>query len=114
MADSPPWEINLGYEHNFDLGNGGTLTPRGYVHYQASENLDFRNLPSTRQGGYERSDISLTYREPDNRWDVALWARNIENKAVLQSAGPNAPGVAGGLGALAPPRTFGITLEARY
>ncbi len=114
MANSPPWEINLGYEHNFDLGNGGTLTPRGYVHYQASENLDFRNLPSTRQGGYERSDISLTYREPDNRWDVALWARNIENKAVLQSAGPNAPGVAGGLGALAPPRTFGITLEARY
>ena len=92
MADSPPWEINLGYEHNFDLGNGWALTPRGYVHYQASENLDFRNLPSTRQGGYEGWDISLTYREPDNRWDVALGAGNIENKAVLQLAGPNGAG----------------------
>ncbi len=56
------------------------------------------------------SDANLTYHLPRNRISVEAWVRNIENSPVLtygQTLGAYTYGIL-------PPRTYGLTLAAKF
>ena len=58
-----------------------------------------------------KSDASLAYHSPDDRFTAGVFIKNIENKAV--GTAPAASGFAApfsGATFLEPPRTFGVTL----
>jgi len=116
LAHTPSWSLNGGYQHTFDLGEHGRLTARLQERYVSEQNLDYHNFAVTRQGAYSKTDLTLTYDSPDRKWDVMAYARNLENRAVLVYAAPDAQNAnsLGGSGTYAPPRTFGVRADARF
>ena len=54
MPFSPPWTFNLSWLHVFDFSDGSTVTSDVHVHYQAGEQLDFRQANVTQISGGNR------------------------------------------------------------
>ena len=112
LVNLPHWQGMLGYNHTFQLPNEAAvvfsvasklsgsyfLTPTG------------QDDPVDHQGTYTRTDLALAYHFPADRFVVRAWVRNVENKFVA----------IGGLGAgdnlqtVLPPRTYGLTVAAKF
>ena len=76
------------YEHDFHLPNGGRLTPRLSSQYQSSQWLSTFNLgEGDKQDAYVRSDLSVRYSEPQDRWWVTAYVQNVTDGHVRTSAG---------------------------
>lgn len=108
LAMSPTWTVSAGYYHDFHLA-------RGYVRasvdsrYSASFCSDFTRGIGTCQDSYVKTNASLAYYDED-RWSVALWIKNIEDRAVIARSGIGGiPGPA--VTFLESPRTFGVRLS---
>jgi len=76
--------------------------------FNASVNLDpFAEVP-----GYALFGAHVGLRDPDGRWDLSVWARNLFNKDYLNTASVSSQyGIT--LVSLGEPRLFGVTLRTR-
>jgi iron complex outermembrane receptor protein len=137
LAHAPRFSGTASYEHDFELPNGATITPRFTTHYEAKSWLSYFNGDSNpfvqanldaipnrggngtswdRQKAYFRSDISLRY-EPDSRaYLIEGFVQNIENKHIRTNAAafgaPRYDPVF--LSNLQPPRTYGVRVRANF
>jgi iron complex outermembrane receptor protein len=92
------------------LGNGAGLTATARTYYSTSYYLFASNSPLMEQGAYTRSDLTLGYHAPQDRYYFELFGRNLEDHNVaIQGSLVNGETFA----SLAPPRTFGISFGAR-
>jgi iron complex outermembrane recepter protein len=108
---SPRWVVTAGYEHTFDLGGMGTLTPSIFTRYKSSYFLDIFNYRSARQGGFTQTDASLEWRDESDRFGVQLYVRNLEDKQPLTYAAFTAAGNDDIFNfQFAAPRTYGMRL----
>jgi len=111
LPHAPRFTARFEYSHDFRLENGGKLTPKMAVYWQAKSYLREINLPIDRIPSYTQSNASLNYEHPGGHWNVAAFVNNIENKRIRNYA----------LTALGryfsdyhPPRTFGARISYRY
>ncbi|QEE23783.1 TonB-dependent receptor [Rhodanobacter glycinis] len=87
LAHAPSVDVTAVYEHDFHLGNGGTLTPRLSVHHESMSWLSPLNLgEGDKQKAYTRGDFTLRYEEPQDKWWVGLYVQNIANDKVRTNA----------------------------
>jgi iron complex outermembrane recepter protein len=118
LPHSPEINFTGTYSHTWDLSSGASLTALGQVHYESAQALEYTNFALTNQDAFTRSNASLTYSGLNGKWSVQAYIRNIENKTVLTGAfsnpGPASNVVINGDGTLAPPRTFGFRLSAKF
>jgi iron complex outermembrane receptor protein len=132
LAHAPSFSMTGTYEHNFDLANGGSITPRVTVHYETESFLTFFNGDRTnrivngvavnygtsfdKQPAYTRTDLALRYNAPGDRYLVEFFVQNIEDRAVRTSAatfGPTRyPPVF--LSNYQAPRTLGARIKATF
>jgi iron complex outermembrane receptor protein len=71
---------------------------------------DYSAVVQYRQGGFHKSDMTITYAPPARNWQAQVYVRNIEDKTVMTSY--YATGASSvGLGA---PRTAGLRLAADF
>jgi iron complex outermembrane receptor protein len=134
MTNAPPWTVTFEYSHNFNLPNGGVLTPRlnfrfssGYCLTWQAHRIDlvregpgeglytyyFTKTPRGNerfQESYRLGDISMTYADPSGKWTLNFYVKNLENYALKRSL----QGPGGDELRLGPPRTFGAILSVRY
>jgi iron complex outermembrane receptor protein len=110
-SGAPKWSLTGTAEYTRSVGSvdvfaGGDASYRSG--YYAAVNLDpFSYVP-----GYSLFGIHAGIRQPDSRWDVSLWVRNLANKNYFNTKAINAQiGVINA--ALGEPRTFGLTLRGR-
>lgn len=88
-ALTPKWSGNVNADYSQPIGDslklGLNLNVDFSSAYIASANLD----PNTRQDGYAKLGARLSIASAnDNRWELALIGRNLNNKRILQTAGP--------------------------
>ncbi len=94
--------INLGAKYNSDYSSGSDEDPRKL------------------QKAYTITDGRIVFGPESGRFDVELWAENLFDthyvQATFNAPGQNAPSDATGLvdAFLGAPRTFGMTLRAKY
>lgn len=86
------WTLNLGIEHEFQLGNGGTLTPRLNIYSQADYdyNASSRDAPLSPlcgQPSYTKVGARLTYVPPQGNWQASLYGQNITDELILEGCG---------------------------
>lgn len=110
---APEWTLNLGVEQTWRLGEGGAFVANARAHYQSETltGLDF--TPHEYQDAYWWFDASLTYRPPDDRYFVSLFARNLTDETVVANTF-QPPFGSFVVGSLRPPRIIGVRLGARY
>jgi iron complex outermembrane receptor protein len=106
LRNAPGVTVNLAYQHHFDLGSAGELTPRVETLISDSYYTDAINSVAGQQRSYTQTGASLRYQTANDRWSLTGWIRNLENKAVLYS-------YFGGRGYPLAPRTYGVTLRVQ-
>jgi iron complex outermembrane receptor protein len=88
---SPEWTVNAAYDHNFTLGNGGSLNARMDGQYQSSYVLTWK--PAVTADGYRYDyqegsyifNTSFVYSNPTGMWSVSAYVKNIFDYAKKTS-----------------------------
>lgn len=119
---SPNVTLNLGYEQVFPLASGATIVANASTHYESSKWLDYTHSPlfPGQQPAFWKSDLSLSYRAPGNKWSLSVWGRNLEDRATYSAFTPNQLRVGGALvGAYSnvyidAPRTYGLRIGVNF
>jgi iron complex outermembrane receptor protein len=105
-VNAPRWTVNLSYEHDFQIG-GFVLTPQASTHVVSSYYTHITFAPDTRQGGYSKTDLTLTLKPEQGVWYIGGFVRNIENRTVIVNSQLQT-GSSSYWGSLADPRTYGV------
>ncbi|MCB4862530.1 TonB-dependent receptor [Sphingobium sp. PNB] len=139
LAHAPRFSATLSYEHDFELASGAKITPRFTTHYETKSWLSYfngdanpfvnpndpvDNMPNRgtngtdwdRQKAYFRSDASIRFVSPDQKYSVEAFVQNIENGKIRTGAGsfgaPRYDPIF--LSNLQPPRTWGVRARANF
>lgn len=116
LLRAPKWSGTLGLTQIFDLSRGDSLVFNADVAMAAKSWLmpDFH--PNQQADSYANVSASLTYNFPNERWHVTLWARNLTDEAIYTGGGGLQHGFVTGwtTSSIAPPRTYGVRIGARF
>lgn len=119
LTNAPEWTATGAFTYERPLFNG-SLIGLAYLdfRYVDDQNTGSDLRPSKVQPSYTLVNARLGLGPPDERWSLELWARNLfdEEYAQIMFDAPLQQGTAGPTqGAfLGDPRTYGVTLRARY
>jgi iron complex outermembrane recepter protein len=111
LRAAPRFSGTLSYGHDFEMGNAGMLTPDLKIRYTSSQYEHYTNFPITHQGGYSKSDFTLTYRK--DSWELRAFVHNIENKVVYSYVYPE-PSTQTAWYYLQDPRTYGVEARVKF
>ncbi len=106
---SPRYTASAGYTYTYPLANGGSVSASARTKLTASYVLTNFGTPAQyRQPSYTRTDVTLGYNAPSERWYVQAFARNLENYIAISAVdGSNNISVLD-------PRTFGVRGGMRF
>jgi iron complex outermembrane recepter protein len=109
LINLPDAGAYLGYSHTWTINDRSSLEVRGNSHYSAPYPVVAGSPdPNDRQRSYWMSDATITFSY--DSWQVEAWVKNIENNAInVYGEGPGLY-----LYQILPPRTFGLTVRARF
>ncbi|WP_313808719.1 TonB-dependent receptor domain-containing protein [Sphingobium sp.] len=111
-SQAPEWTYQFGIEQRLPLGNLGSLTLNADTRYQSSVYTGTELLD--KQKGYWMSNLQLSWSSPDERFSVAGFVNNIENKNVVGFSQPN-PAVSSLVAtSLRLPRMYGVRVGASF
>lgn len=110
LPNSPTAAFDIAYDHDFHVA-GGVLTAHANMHISSGYWTTVERSIDSCQGSFTRSDAFLRYEPASQGWDVRLFVRNIENRAVRTLGAAN-PFDAVLL--IAPPRTYGAAATIRF
>ncbi len=141
LPHSPHFSMTGTYEHDFELANGGRITPRATVHYETRSWLSYFNGDdASRYGGpgtdpnhvsgnfgtsfdqqkaYAKIDLGLTYAAPDDRYEIEAFGLNVTDKRIRTSAGVSGPTNSPVLSTVylsnyEAPATWGVRVRAKF
>lgn len=91
LPNSPKFTLNLGYEQQFELASGAKIIGNVATHHESSKWLDYTHpdVALALQASQWKTDVSLTYRTPNNRFSFSVWGRNLEDTATYSGWGGN-------------------------
>jgi iron complex outermembrane receptor protein len=108
---SPSTTFSIGYNHTFNLGNGGNVVAGARTRYSSSYQISALSiLGFFQQPSYTQTEATLTYNAPEKAYYVQAYVKNIEDKLLVTAVGG---GVNGTLQA-SDPRTFGLRAGAKF
>lgn len=113
---SPRWTASAGYQYSLPVGDGSLMFG---IRTRISDDY---NLISTalrnffRQPSFTKTDLTLTYNAPNDRFYIQGFAKNLENAITLGSAGlsANFPQFTDGNAQFADPRTYGVRAGFKF
>ena len=108
---SPKVTASAGYNFTYPLGNGGKIEAGARVRLSGSYTLtDFTAVVQFRQPSFHKTDLTLTYTAPENRFFVQGFVKNLEDKVTLGSVSTS---LGGGV-SFADPRTYGVRAGFKF
>lgn len=114
MVLAPEFTLNGLVRYEWPIANGGAVSAQVDFNYQDDHFFDITNQPIAEEDGYVVWNARLAYVFPQQRWQVALWGKNLADEEYrvysFDFTGP------GGFNQnfFAPPRWFGLTLSYDY
>lgn len=117
LNNAPELSMVLGYQHIFHLINGGSLTAKVSVRYESDKTISFQPSESQYPGfdidelNYQEashiSEVSLNYIEPNGKWTLNGYCKNIEDYPI--KTGLSQCDMRTG-----DPRTYGAVLSVKF
>jgi iron complex outermembrane recepter protein len=114
LPRAPNWSGTVSYQHTFDVYDGATLVTDVDLNFSSQRYLAVDYIGSELAPSYIRENATLTYNAPGNRWSVAVFGRNLSNRAVYLGGVQAAlsPGIF--YSTVDAPRTFGARLNVNF
>lgn len=107
---SPKWSWIAGVNYTIPVGDGKVVLDAQTAARGQYEITDLANFVYFAQPGYSKTDASITYNAPDDRFYVAGFVENLENNLVITGAGVGAFGSV----TFSDPRTYGVRVGAKF
>jgi len=82
LAGAPRLSLRAQYSHDFELGNGGKITPMASFYYQSKNYLREFNYFVDKVDAYTKTSLTLTYEDPTGSWKASAYVHNLEDKAI--------------------------------
>ncbi|MBT0670513.1 TonB-dependent receptor [Novosphingobium profundi] len=105
LDHSPKYTATVAYTHTFPLASGAQIDVGGRMQFSSEYFMaDLNNLSQFRQPSFHKSDLTATYKAPEDRYYIQAYVKNLENEITLA-------GASSGLAATAwieAPRTYGL------
>ena len=115
MQFAPDWTGAVTADQRFELASGGHLDAHANLSFSSSYWGTFDHTNNARQGSYSKTDASITWYSPDDKFSVEAYVRNIGNVPVRTTlAAVTGPPPITALGFLEAPRTFGARVGFRF
>ncbi|MBL4612797.1 MAG: TonB-dependent receptor [Emcibacter sp.] len=112
LRQAPKHSFNIGADYDVELGNDtGMLNFNAQLTHTGESHNDFVTAAQTINQAKTLLNGTITWTAPDDRFKVALWAKNLTNEAYVAHSYFIGPGTIGVWGA---PRTFGVTGTATF
>jgi iron complex outermembrane recepter protein len=112
MMNTPPWTINLSWDHSFNLSNGSIIRTTLSTKIRTAYRLTWAegDYPVNYQESYHMDDFQAVYSSPEGHWSLSGFVKNISNYAEKRMfmKGP------GSMMSIGNPRTFGGVLSVKY
>lgn len=89
LPKTATWSLTLSPRYEADLANGGSLVFLADYSHRSEVFNDLARYLALRRPPVNMLNASVSYREPDGRWDLTVGATNITDQRFLVSAGPN-------------------------
>ncbi|NND68923.1 MAG: TonB-dependent receptor [Halioglobus sp.] len=105
LRKSPEWTLNLGVQYDHDMGDLGALTGRVNFHYADEQYHDVVNVEQNLEDDFTKTDLSLTWRSPKERFFAQAFWRHIEDDEVRTTIFQTPIGA---LSSYAAPETYGL------
>jgi len=109
LLHSPTFTGSLGFNYVMQESYGNWVLA-GSAYYNDGYWGDYGHI--TRQAAYTYVNASIEFATPDDRYYARLWGANLADAQVVDAIGVTAPYAA--FRDLTAPRTFGVTLGARF
>jgi iron complex outermembrane recepter protein len=115
LSNAPEFSFRAGGDYDIPIGGSGKLNLRADVNWQDRVYFtEFNNADAT-QKPYALINAGLKFTSSGNQWSVDFWGRNLANKLVITNNIITAPLFNSvRVGSVAPPRTYGVTLGAKF
>jgi iron complex outermembrane receptor protein len=110
--NSPRWTLNLAAEQTLPLGDYQFVVAAN-TQYRSKRYVGFAYLDAQLVPSSWQSNIQLSFGPENQRWSLAAFVRNIENKRIIAYSytHPFAGSVANGSSA---PRTYGLRTNIKF
>jgi iron complex outermembrane receptor protein len=113
MPQSPEWSLNGSARYSWDV-LGGQVALHADARYVDKRYFNTVNHPGLVDEGYTVVNGRLSYTSGDERWEMALWVRNITDE-VFYPIGYDLTGTNGTIvRAVSPPRWAGASLSFHW
>lgn len=110
---APKFNISVGVEYTFDVGNAGAVTLQADYAHESSLETDTGNAAIGHRRPTDIVNASISWEHPSEKFGVSLFARNLFNELYTQSG----LDVGGGIWSTwvpNPPRTWGVELRFKF
>ncbi len=115
LSDAPEWSASLGAEYTYDGWEFGDITGRIEGSYRDGVFATPLNIQRLSIPSYSTLNASITLEPRDQSWTLALWGKNLTDRAYLTGvADDDLLGTGRTFGGYGAPRTYGIRIQYKY
>jgi iron complex outermembrane receptor protein len=114
LPNAPSFSFGAGANYSIPIGDSKVVADVDASYQTKVYHTEFNNSDAE-QKGYALLNAGLTYHSPGERFSVGAWVKNLTDKYVVSNAIVTAATFAFvRVGSLMPPRTYGLTLGAKF
>ncbi|MGE0113257.1 MAG: TonB-dependent receptor, partial [Steroidobacteraceae bacterium] len=113
-AYTPKYKGSLGIQYGFNMGDGGTLTPRVDYSYQSRVYFDQVNKEDASQSGYGIVNARLTWSAADSKWSATAELNNAFDKFYWVNMNNLSASFGSTAGTPSMPRNFMFSLKRTF
>ena len=114
LSNAPTANLSGGVDATVGRLAGGKLSAHGDVSYVSSQFFEVVNVPRLKQNGYALVGGHIDWESAGGRWNASVWAKNLTDTFYFTSRVDLLAGFGFDYNHLATPRTFGVTLGAKF
>lgn len=83
---APEWKLGLNITYTLSLGNAGSLVWYGSVQWQPEYEFNLFNADFTQAQERTLVDLTITYRDADERYQLSIFGKNLLNETYRTAA----------------------------
>jgi len=82
LMRAPDWSANFGFDYELPLKNGVRVAIGSMTTYSSSYFTNILHRADMKQKDFAKTSLNVTFKGPDDHWQVAVIGDNLTNKIV--------------------------------